>query len=104
MADLEVQSGGAARKVNITKRPDGPPSFCDFANVTAGTFGFKFSFGSILGVTEDSMDVNEYAVIGMTAEHARAFYKILGKHLDGYRKVIGPIRGDDDDGDSSSGD
>ena len=80
------------RKVAIKKRPDQPPSFCDFANVSSGTFGVKLSFGFILSTTEDSMDVEEYAHIGMTAEHALAFYKLLGKHLEAYGKQVGPIR------------
>ena len=90
MAKLKTRTT-VTRKVAIKKRPDQPPSFCDFANVSAGTLGFKLSFGSILSATEDSMDVQEYAHIGMTAEHALAFYNLLGQHLEAYRKLVRPI-------------
>ena len=90
MANLKTKTT-VPRKVAIKKRPDQPPSFCDFANVTAGTFGIKLSFGSILSATEDSMEVEEYTHIGMTAEHALALYNLLGKHLEAYRELVGPI-------------
>jgi len=88
MTDIKTTT---ARKVNIVRRSETPPAFCDFANVSAGTFGVKLVFGVVSNATEDSVDIEEHTRLGMTAEHAKALYSLLGEHLEAYERQVGPI-------------
>ncbi len=68
------------------------PIYADHTNVAAGSFGFKITFGNVVDANEEEVTVDDIVTVGMSAEHAYALLVLLGQHLDGYGKNVGPIR------------
>lgn len=70
-----------------------PPLYCDATNVSTNPFGIKMIFGCTLTSDDERLEIEDHVTIGMSAEHAAAFHRVLGDHLRAFVGAAGEIRG-----------
>ncbi|MDA0204610.1 MAG: hypothetical protein O3A53_05385 [Acidobacteria bacterium] len=70
-----------------------PPLYCDATNLSTNPFGIKMIFGSTLVSDDAQLEIEDHVTIGMSAEHAAAFHRVLGDHLRAFVQAAGEIRG-----------
>jgi virulence-associated protein VapD len=69
--------------------------YADIATVNMGYNGFKLTFGSVYPVDfgeEQQKLIQVSAMIGMSPEHAQSLHEVLGRSLESYKDLYGPIR------------
>ncbi len=68
-----------------------PTIYSNNVQLRVSPWDFKFTFGEVIEVTEDSFEIKDKVVVYMSPQHAKAFADVMVKNLAQYEKNVGKI-------------
>ena len=77
-------------QATYTRRP-APTAYIDYAAVTSSYYGFKLSFATVIQTSPEPL-IEEFASVGMSAEHAKELHRALSSQLKQFEERWGAIR------------